>query len=171
MNAVSRISAALTAAALAVALPGATSLAHAEEDLTWQDVKSATARFHSLVQAEQDGYRLASPCTFSPSGAMGFHFENPELMVDPAVDPLQPEILLYAPGPSGNLELVGVEYWMAESDHDVALGSAPAVLGQRFNGPMPGHHPGMPAHYDLHVWLWQANPLGTFAQFNPTVHC
>ncbi len=65
MNAVSRISAALTATALAVALPGATSLAHAEEDLTWQDVKSATARFSTRfvswrVILNRDGIRNAS---------------------------------------------------------------------------------------------------------------
>jgi len=36
---------------------------------------------------------------------------------------------------------------------------------------MPGHHPGMPVHYDLHVWLWQDNPMGMFALFNPTVTC
>lgn len=165
MKAATRIPALLTAAALAAALP-ATGLAHAE-DSTWQDVKAATARFHSLEQAERAGYHRASPCTSSPAGAMGFHFENPDLMADPDVDPLRPEILLYAPGPSGNPELVGIEYWTTEG----TLQGRPSVLGEPLNGPMPGHHPGMPTHYDLHVWLWQANPLGTFAQFNPTVHC
>jgi hypothetical protein len=29
----------------------------------------------------------------------------------------------------------------------------------------------MPVHYDLHVWLWQDNPAGMFALFNPTVTC
>lgn len=171
MKIVPTLPAILAAAALAAALPVTTSLARAE-DTTWQDVKAATARFHSVKQAEQAGYRLASPCTASPAGAMGFHFENAELMNDPDVDPRKPEILLYAPGPGGNLELVGIEYWKAEADNDPGTPeSRPSVLGQPFNGPMPGHHPGMPTHYDLHVWLWQANPLGTFAQFNPTVHC
>jgi len=36
---------------------------------------------------------------------------------------------------------------------------------------MLGHSEGMPIHYDLHVWAWQANPAGTFAEWNPNVHC
>jgi hypothetical protein len=29
----------------------------------------------------------------------------------------------------------------------------------------------MPIHYDLHVWLWQHNPSGLFAPWNPDVTC
>jgi hypothetical protein len=29
----------------------------------------------------------------------------------------------------------------------------------------------MPIHYDLHVWLYKHNPAGTFAMWNPRVHC
>jgi hypothetical protein len=36
---------------------------------------------------------------------------------------------------------------------------------------MPGHQPGMPIHYDLHVWLWMDNPSGMFAPWNPRVRC
>ena len=50
-------------------------------------------------------------------------------------------------------------------------GDRPAVLGQSFDGPMPGHSPVMPVHYDLHVWVYEANESGTFAQFNPSVSC
>jgi hypothetical protein len=38
-------------------------------------------------------------------------------------------------------------------------------------GPMGQHEPGQPPHYDLHVWIWQANPSGMFAVFNPNVKC
>jgi hypothetical protein len=143
-----------------------------ESDGSLQEAKAATARFHSIVQAEKAGYVLGSPCISSPAGAMGFHYENHQLMADPAVDATQPEILLYAPGPSGRLQLVGIEYWKADADQNPATTSdRPSLFGQPFNGPMPGHHPGMPIHYDLHVWLWQDNPAGTFAPFNPTVTC
>ena len=47
----------------------------------------------------------------------------------------------------------------------------PSVLGQTFQGPMPGHVPGMPWHWDLHVWIWAPNPSGTFAQWNPRLSC
>jgi hypothetical protein len=49
--------------------------------------------------------------------------------------------------------------------------AAPVLFGRVFDGPMPGHAPGMPWHYDLHVWVWKHNPGGIFAQFNPTVSC
>ncbi len=39
---------------------------------------------------------------------------------------------------------------------------------------MQGHHPLMPldlSHYDLHVWLFKANPRGLFKPTNPDVKC
>ena len=36
---------------------------------------------------------------------------------------------------------------------------------------MLGHNPTMPIHYDLHVWVVDNNPSGTFAQWNPDFHC
>jgi hypothetical protein len=36
---------------------------------------------------------------------------------------------------------------------------------------MAGHAPGMPIHYDLHVWVVERNPAGVFAQWNPSVQC
>ena len=66
--------------------------------------------------------------------------------------------------------LVGVEFFSADgvpgTDDD-----RPSLFGQPFDGPMPGHFPGQPDHYDLHVWLWRFNPAGMFAQFNPRVSC
>ena len=135
-----------------------------------QDLKAvrvATARFHSPEQALRAGYLASPECVASPLGGMGFHYENPALMADPAVDVARPEILLYAPDPDGELELVAVEYF-----GDAGAGAmAPRLYGQTFDGPMAGHHPGMGVHYDLHVWVWQDNPSGTFAQFNPDVSC
>lgn len=45
------------------------------------------------------------------------------------------------------------------------------MFGQPFDGPMPGHEPGMPVHYDLHVWVGRANPAGVFSPWNPKVSC
>jgi len=36
---------------------------------------------------------------------------------------------------------------------------------------MFGHEPGMPFHYDLHVWLYRHNPAGLSAMWNPRVDC
>lgn len=163
------LAAVLTLVAVTVWLPAG---AGAGDD-PWQAVTAATARYHSFNQAEKHGYTVAGePCVASPLGTMGFHANNPALMADPAIDPLRPEILLYAPKANGKLTLVGVEYFKADADQNLATDSdRPSILGQPFDGPMPGHNPTMPIHFDLHVWLWQDNPSGLFAPFNPTLSC
>ena len=45
------------------------------------------------------------------------------------------------------------------------------LFGQTFDGPMPGHIPTMPWHWDLHVWVWAHNPSGMFAEWNPSLQC
>lgn len=153
-------------------------------------VKRATAAFHDLDKAIAAGYLSPAglPCDESPAGAMGIHAANPALMA-PGLDPLQPEVLLYLPKPGGGFRLVGVEYlqpalvqypdghvapWFSTdpwpADHTLVT-PTPTLFGASFQGPMPGHIPGMPWHYDLHVWAWAPNPSGTFAQWNPSISC
>jgi hypothetical protein len=45
----------------------------------------------------------------------------------------------------------------------------PSIFGQNFEGPMDGHAPGEPAHYDKHVWLWKANPKGFNIEHDGTI--
>jgi hypothetical protein len=166
----------LALAIAAVAIPitmGAAIALGANGPLTGelQNVRAALAHYHSVTHAERDGYVPGSPCEQSPDGAMGIHYVNPALM-GPGVDPLRPEVLLYVPDKRGNLKLVGIEYWQADADQDLGTDEdRPAVFGQPFDGPMPGHAPGMPIHYDLHVWLYEQNPLGVFAAWNPGITC
>lgn len=155
---------ALVGSALVTTTPTASATAYSQD---LKAVRVATARFHSPEQALRAGYRASPQCVSSPLGGMGFHYENPVLMADPVVDAAKPEILLYAPGADGALELVAVEYFR----NATAGAMAPALYGHTFDGPMPGHHSGMGTHYDLHVWVWQDNPAGTFAQFNPDISC
>jgi hypothetical protein len=138
-----------------------------------QDVRAAVARYHSFGQAQRDGYTVeGEPCVASPAGTMGIHAVNPALLADDAIDPLRPEILLYVPKKNGKLKLVGVEYWKADADQNLATaGDRPSLFGRPFDGPMPGHNPTMPIHYDLHVWVAEANPSGVFALFNPALSC
>lgn len=163
--------AALLVIAVAAGAAALTGGANASPDAI-QAAKAASARFHSIRQAEAAGYVLASPCVSSPAGGMGFHYENPALMADDAIDPDSPEVLVYAPKEDGKLELVAIEYWKRDADGSLITdGDRPTVLGQAFDGPMPGHSPVMPVHYDLHVWVYEDNASGTFAQFNPAVSC
>ena len=150
-------------------------------------LRAAVAPYHNFAAAEAAGYSIVGePCVESPDGAMGFHAVNRSLTADLVSDALQPEILLYAPRSNGTLELVGVEYfqialantaggprpWFEATPPPLGFATtAPTVLGQTFNGPMPGHNPSMPWHYDLHAWVFEANPAGVFAPWNPAISC
>ena len=131
------------------------------------EVRRATARYHDVAAAVADGYVAVSPCESLPgAGGMGVHYLNGRLASDLEVVADQPEVLLYEPREDGSLRLVGVEWWVA----DVGQGR-PSVMGVPLDGPMDGHGPGMPVHYDLHAWLWRHNPAGTFDPWNPAVTC
>ena len=145
----------------------------AEVHTTVATARRATERYHDLDAALADGYVRVTGCVQLPGvGGMGIHYLNPRLAADPAIVADQPEELLYVPGPDGTLELAGVEYFRADADQDLTTtDDRPSLAGVPFDGPMAGHTPGMPVHYDLHVWAWRANPAGTFAAWNPNVHC
>lgn len=134
--------------------------------------RRATARFHDVNVALSDGYVAEEVCVARPDGAvMGMHYANPALARDPALDVEHPGILLYLPTSSGP-QLIGVEYFKADADQNLATDpDRPSLFGQPFQGPMPGHNPQMPIHYDLHVWIWAHNPDGMFAPFNPSLSC
>ncbi len=150
----------------AVAVPAASAVAHDSAKRDLAEARRATAPFHNVDKARAAGYEAAEHCVEVPGlGGMGFHDPNFGLM-DFSLDPSKPELLLYEPKKNGGLRLVAVEYFVPYVGQP-----APELFGQRFDGPMPGHEPGMPEHYDLHVWLWKHNPNGRFAQFNPRVDC
>jgi hypothetical protein len=131
----------------------------------------ATARYLKVDNAIDAGYVPAAPCTESPAGAMGIHYMNPSL-VDDHVQITKPEVLLYLPDDEGHLRLIGLEYFQPDGDGDLGTDEdRPELFGQPFAGPMPGHDPSMPVHYDLHVWVWSHNPDGVFAEWNPRLSC
>jgi hypothetical protein len=148
------------------------------------DVSLAVEKGNVLaLLGPKDGYTIeGEPCVQEAAGAMGIDAVNATLAGDLTIDPLRPEVLLYLPDPNGNLKLVGVEYfavaltptgpWFgSEPPASGFVNPAPSVFGQTFDGPMPGHNPSMPWHYDLHVWLWADNPSGLFAPFSPALSC
>lgn len=134
---------------------------------------AGTARYHYEPFAIADGYLRAGDdeCVEVPGlGAMGIHYVNPQRLG--RMDPSRPDTLLYAPGPNGRPQLVAVEFFHADADGDLGTDNdRPSMFGRVFDGPMPGHFPGQPVHYDLHVWLWRYNPAGMFAPFNPSLSC
>ena len=139
--------------------------AHVNSELA--AVRRSTEQYHDVETAEQDGFHNTEECV--PN--MGVHFVHPERMRTSTLDPERPEVLLYEPHETGNgavqYKLVAVEYFIAAAQTE----GTPTLFGQEFDGPMPGHAPGEPKHYDLHAWVWRANPRGVFAAQNPNVKC
>jgi hypothetical protein len=135
--------------------------------------RRATEEFRDVDAAVAAGYGPASPCEADPKyGAMGIHYANPELVADGELDVTRPEILVYQPTDDGTLRLGAVEYFQVDADQDLATADdRPWLFDVPFDGPMLGHNPEMPIHYDLHVWLYRHNPAGLFAMWNPSVHC
>jgi hypothetical protein len=136
--------------------------------------RAATRKFRDIRVARAAGYTESSgECAEDPKyGGMGLHYANPEYLEDGTLDVTKPEVLVYEPTPSGKLRLGAVEYFQADADQDLDTDDdRPSLFGLPFDGPMHGHEPGMPKHYDLHVWLYRHNPAGLFAAWNPRVDC
>jgi hypothetical protein len=125
-------------------------------------IHAVAARFNSTVQAKKAGYAPEGPCVAIPGGGMGYHWVNQSL-VDPVFDPTKPEAVLYAPDKNGKLRLIAIEYLVIDVDQP-----APTFDGQPFD---VGGSPIPVDHWSLHVWLFESNPSGLFAPFNPNVSC
>ena len=126
------------------------------------DVRAATASFHSTSQAEAAGYGDPGlPCFDSPSTnqGMGFHLVNGSLVNDGGeLSRTHPEALVYEMH-DGTLKLVAVEYIVKMSDS----AEAPHFLGQTM---VPVPSLGL---WTLHAWIWRKNPQSLFASYNANV--
>jgi hypothetical protein len=120
-------------------------------------VRAATAKYHDIDVALADGFVLPpeSHCVASPEGAMGYHYVNGDRIGQ--LDPTMPQVLLYIPEEDGRLRLVGVEYLSPGGGQ---------LFGEEFDDWSP-----LGDGTALHVWLWQANPAGMFASYNPNLSC
>ena len=137
-------------------------------------VRSVTARFRNINVALNDGWVQATPCVSSPNeGAMGVHFIKPDRVHDGALKAEEPEMLIYEPLPGGKFRLLGVEYIViaAEFAAKNPPGTAPSIDGHLANFVGEPNRYALPAFYEMHVWAWQDNPNGDFADFNSRVTC
>jgi hypothetical protein len=134
-------------------------------------VRQETARFKDIEAAKKAGYGLLHGCVSGPQeGAMGVHFANGDLVGDGEVDAAHPEALLYE-AKDGKMQLVGVEYVVIAEQWNAKHQAPPVLMGQLFNFVGAPNRYGIPAFYELHVWAWQSNPSGMFADWNPRVTC
>jgi hypothetical protein len=170
--------AALASAACAALLAAGAAVAANNEGST-AVAAHATARFHVLTTAQRAGYGLLKDkqgisCIAMDSmpgmGAMGVHYAKPALVGDGKLKATTPEALVYAPQGKA-LRLAAVEYVVLKADWDKRHATAPVLFGHSFNFTPAGNRFGLPAYYSLHVWLFKHNAAGTFAMWNPGVHC
>lgn len=148
---------------------GAGGLSRAQREV----IKDATRGFRDPEAAIAAGYLPTEECVAAPGlGGMGYHYVHPGLIADNRIDPTMPEILVYHHTRNGKLRLGAVEYFVADDDqNETTDADRPTLMGHPFEGPMGGHGPGMPTHYDLHAWVFTDNPNGELTAFNPSVTC
>ena len=124
-------------------------------------LRAATARYHDLEKANDAGFDTeVTGCLSDPAGGMGFHWADLSRF-DATVEETNPEILVFAPKPGGGTRLVAVEYAVPLT----ASATPPTAFGREF------HVNTRFGLWVLHAWVWEPNPAGTFADWNPRVSC
>jgi hypothetical protein len=135
-------------------------------------VRDATRPYLDIKAAEADGYGTFLGCVSGPeAGAMGHHYVNGALVADGLLDPARPEALLYEFS-GGRARLLGVEFIVDAATWLAGHGNQPPVLeGQTFHLVTSPNRYALPPFFELHVWAWQDNPGGAFADWNTRVSC
>jgi hypothetical protein len=119
------------------------------------------------------GYVQGTPCVSGPDrGAMGIHYVHLDWIEDAVLDVNMPSALIYEPEADGTDRLVGVEYLVfAAAWNTNNPNTPPSLEGNLLNYIGYPNRYGLPAIYEIHVWAWQANPLGSNADWNTHVTC
>jgi hypothetical protein len=143
------------------------SLASAAVNKDLAALRRVTTRFHNFKTAAAAGWAAQiTPCMTDPGGAggMGFHYGNPAL-IDGTARVEEPELLLYEPQQNGRLRLVAVEYIIPYTAHSRDAAAPELFGGQKFKQNDTFQL------WGLHAWVWNDNPSGMFADWNPRVTC
>jgi len=153
----------LALAALPAALAAQNHAAHAAGG-ELDAVRAHVSRLADFEAAQAAGYTVrATPCMVQEGGGQGFHYLRPDLMGDGgALDPMNPELLMFERQPDGSMKLVGFEYAIPVPDWTGE--DAPTVLGQ------PLHVNPLFNLWVLHAWTTD-NPDGDHADWHPDVRC
>ena len=164
----------LIGVSMALALPAAgVAAAGAGQGPQLAQVRAGTALYHDLDVALGDGYGPLHTCTDENSGlgAMGQHYVRGDLVGDLEFDLSKPEVLVYEPTRDGGSRLVAVEFVVFAEPWDAVNDDPPSLFGRDLRlVPEPNRY-GVPAFYQIHVWLWKNNPAGMFSDWNERVSC
>lgn len=128
-------------------------------------LRASLARYQRFEVAQDDGYVVDLTGCMEENGAgMGHHFGKPELIFNDYAEALAPELLLYEPQENGRMKLVGVEYIIPFSELPDTE-PAPSLNGVSF------HRNYRFNVWALHAWVFEHNPDGIFADWNPRITC
>lgn len=119
-------------------------------------------QFSDVETAIEEGYRTSGSYVRTDAGVLGIPFINPNVR---ELGPEKPQAILYGLSAEAQYEALGLKWFAPATEYD----SAPSLFGKEFEGPRPGETALVPEHYALHVWLFQENPDGLFALYNPAV--
>jgi hypothetical protein len=166
------------------------SLSHANEAQTLDALSRLTAPLHDLEQAQAAGYALfkspltaADGCISSAAdGGMGYHYTRGNNLADDSVTLLDPEFLVYAPTNAprkdgdARTRLAAFDYFIPFSPKwpgpaDPTFQRAPTLHDfSTMNGlPDIAFAPSRFGGWMFHIWLWEHNPGGMFANWNTAV--
>jgi hypothetical protein len=167
------------------------SLSSATTAQTLAALTQLTASFHDLESAQAQGYTLfkAFPLTAedgcissAQDGGMGYHYGRRDNLADDSVSLLDPEFLVYAPknGPfkdgEARTRLAAFDYFIPYSAKWPAKDSpgfqrAPTLQDFSTMKDLPpvAFAPSRFGGWMFHIWLWENNPSGMFANWNPAV--
>ncbi len=133
-------------------------------------VRDATARYIDINEAFSDKFVVGTPCVSGPdTGAMGVHLVRPDRIQNLVLDAENPQALIYEPTANGAMRLVGVEFIVLAQNWPA--GSVPALEGNLLNYIDSPNRYGLPAFWEIHVWAWEQNPKGSYADWNTHVTC
>lgn len=173
-------------------------LAQGDSELNQQlaEARAATARYHDILTALEDGYVTVAPvpgvCHGNANGAVGISYVLRPRFTAPEVDLDKPEFLNYIPTGDGNLRLVSVAYGNRVFFRDTRPSDTPGYLPGTFvwrmsvippyleivNSPFTifGQQARGPFFEGVWIYLitahiWAPNPNGMFADLNPRLSC
>jgi hypothetical protein len=137
------------------------------------ELRQATAAYHDINVALADGFQLGinglvTGCVVHPTrGAMGYHYSRQDRFVDPTINELEPEVLVYHTAGDGSLKLGAVEWVVPKAAWEAAHGARPPVV---YGTELTVINPVL-NWYVAHAWIWKPNPSGILMDWNPTVTC
>lgn len=176
-----------------MAHPGSVSLSDLEQSSDSKALaalRQLTVKFHDVDVAKNAQYLLFSnPLTApdgcisdSTAGGMGYHYGRLNNLGDDAIDLLDPEFLVYAPkdGPRidgvARMRLAAFDYFIPYSPKWPANDAPTFKRAPSFHDfpttqslPDVSFAPSRFGGWMIHIWLWENNPGGMFANFNQSV--